>query len=74
MRPASGLGVMFLPGHADPGCDAWKNCNENCFNENDTVACYDGCDQSFPHNEALSETLLECTCDACGNLCVAACT
>lgn len=57
----------------DPGCDAWKNCNEDCFNENDTVACYQACDAQFPHDTDLSEPLLTCTCDACGDLCQASC-
>ena len=59
---------------SNPGCDAWKNCNEACFNENDTVACYDACDQNFPHDTALSGALLGCTCGTCGNVCTAACT
>lgn len=59
---------------ADPGCDAWKNCNEDCFNEDDSVACYAACEESFPHDTSLSQPLLDCTCNACDSLCVASCT
>jgi hypothetical protein len=57
----------------DPACDTWKNCSEDCFNFDDTVACYDACDASYPHDAALSDPLIDCTCTACGNLCVASC-
>jgi hypothetical protein len=58
---------------ADPMCNAWKDCNEACFNENDTVACYDACDVNFPHDTDLSQPLLDCTCDACAAMCPNAC-
>jgi hypothetical protein len=58
----------------DRDCNAWKDCNEACFAANDTVACYDACDQMHPHDNDLSDPLLECTCDGCGTLCVNACT
>jgi hypothetical protein len=59
---------------ADAACNDWKNCSEDCFNGNDTVACYDACDQAFPHENALSDALLACTCDACAKVCVATCS
>lgn len=57
----------------DAACDAWKNCNEDCFNEDDREACYAACDTSFPHDTSLSQPLLDCTCDACATDCVASC-
>ncbi len=59
---------------ADPGCDAWKNCNEACFTSDDRPGCYDACDQEFPHDGSLSAPLLACTCDSCAELCVASCS
>jgi hypothetical protein len=58
---------------ADPACNAWKDCSENCFNEDDTPACYEACDQGFPHDDALSAPLLACTCTACEAVCPASC-
>lgn len=58
----------------DPACDAWKNCSEGCFNENDAVACYAGCESDFPHDTTLSAPLIACTCDSCSDVCVATCT
>jgi hypothetical protein len=58
---------------ADVACNDWKNCSEGCFNENDTVACYGACQQSFPHDTVLSDALLICTCSACANTCAASC-
>lgn len=57
----------------DPACNAWKDCNELCFQEDDTVACYAACDTRHPHDEAFSEPLLTCTCDACDAVCPASC-
>jgi hypothetical protein len=59
---------------ADTACNDWKNCSETCFAENDTPACYDACDQSFPHDAGLGDPLLACTCDACENVCPATCS
>jgi hypothetical protein len=58
---------------ADAACDAWKNCGEDCFNDDDTVACYDACDANHPHDTALSDPLWTCLCDTCSAQCVAAC-
>lgn len=57
----------------DVACNDWKNCNEDCFNENDTVACYAACDEMFPHDETLSQPLLDCSCGACAGVCEATC-
>jgi hypothetical protein len=58
---------------ADTDCDAWKNCSEACFNDDDTVACYDACDANHPHDTSLSDPLWTCLCDTCSAQCVAAC-
>jgi hypothetical protein len=58
----------------DSACNDWKDCSEDCFNDNDTVACYAACEQNFPHDTALSDPLMMCTCNACGTLCVASCS
>jgi hypothetical protein len=59
---------------ADAACNDWKDCSEACFTDDDTVGCYDACDQSFPHDETLSGALLTCTCDACATVCPASCS
>jgi hypothetical protein len=66
--------ATIQPCDDDADCNAWKDCNEACFADDDTVACYDTCDTMYPHDEMLSDPLLECTCDGCGTLCVASCT
>jgi hypothetical protein len=58
----------------DPACNDWKNCNEDCFNDNDTPACYAACDDGYPHDTALSAPLMDCTCDACEAVCPASCS
>ena len=58
---------------ADPDCNDWKNCSEDCFNTNDTIACYEACVVQFPHDSALSDPLQACTCDACANDCAGVC-
>jgi hypothetical protein len=58
---------------ADTQCNDWKNCSELCFTDNDTEACYAACEQNYPHDSALSDPLLACTCDACEALCPAVC-
>jgi hypothetical protein len=58
---------------ADTACNAWKNCSEACFTGNDTEACYAGCEQTYPHQSALSDPLLACTCDSCEALCPVVC-
>jgi hypothetical protein len=58
----------------DTACNDWKNCSEDCFNMNDTVACYAACLNAFPHDTALSDPLQQCTCDACAGECVASCS
>ncbi len=57
----------------DTACNDWKNCNEDCFNEDDTVACYTVCDETFPHDTTLSQPLLDCSCGACAGVCPATC-
>lgn len=57
----------------DTACNDWKNCSESCFNDDDTVACYAACDQSYPHDTALSQPLIDCTCQSCATVCPATC-
>ncbi|MEJ7728951.1 MAG: hypothetical protein WKG00_07040 [Polyangiaceae bacterium] len=45
----------------------------HCFASDDSPGCYDECDAMYPHDAALSDPLLTCTCAACGELCVNAC-
>ena len=58
---------------ADPDCEQWKNCAEDCFNGNDTKDCYDACDAAWPQ-VTQKEGLYKCTCDVCAATCTALCS
>ena len=72
--PGSDCETAIQACDADPDCDTWKNCTEDCFNSNDTPACYQACVDNFPHNTDLSDPLLDCTCDTCDAECAASCS
>jgi hypothetical protein len=58
--------------HADPSCDIWFNCVEECFDRDYNAPCWTMCKADT--DVAAYEPVYTCLCSACANVCVLPCT
>jgi hypothetical protein len=59
--------------NADPDCESWFKCVQNCESSNFTAECFGACDQSASAVNNLYQPIYDCTCNACKTECGAAC-
>ena len=54
-------------------CEGWLACVELCANEDNSIACYQVCDQQFLISNSANQNLKSCACNNCATDCKALC-
>jgi len=70
---AAGCEQQFSDCKAIASCADWLSCVEGCGAADNTVACYQDCDQQHLQSNSTNQNLKSCACKSCAADCTSLC-